>query len=226
MQSPKLRIEAEADRPDAGERLFRRDTKRHKGLHGQPQTRSQVLREDVGRAGLGDECQTSIVSCADEDWHRRIEVPYLAYQLLQPRLAVQEGDHHCGRIDVGCLKHPAACCITENDLMLLSMGNPKPVDVALAVTVMVASGYIWLERELILAEGTESRIRAVVGSRKKEWLSFSLYGLGVPTAFISPWIAIALYIGVSFMWLIPDRRFERWHNLQRSEVRSSASPQS
>jgi uncharacterized membrane protein len=84
------------------------------------------------------------------------------------------------------------------------------------VTVLAASGYLWLERELILAEGSESRIRAVVGSRKKEWISFFLYALGVPAAFISPWIAIALYIGVSCMWLIPDRRFERWHSLQQS----------
>ena len=91
---------------------------------------------------------------------------------------------------------------------------------------MAASGYIWLERGLILAEGTESRSRAVVGSRTKEWVSFCLYGLGIPAASISPWIAIALYIGVSVMWLAPDRRFERWHSLERSDVRSFASPQS
>ena len=88
--------------------------------------------------------------------------------------------------------------------------TPQPVAAYGAVTVMAAFGYIWLERELILAEGTESRIRAVVGPRKKEWVSFSVYALGVPAAFISPWLAIALYIAVSFMWLIPDRRFERW----------------
>jgi TMEM175 potassium channel family protein len=97
----------------------------------------------------------------------------------------------------------------------------QPVAAYGVVTVLAASGYICLERELILAEGTESRIRAVVGSRTKEWVSFFLYGLGVPAAFISPWIAIALYIGVSCMWLIPDRRFERWHSLQQSEARSA-----
>ena len=92
----------------------------------------------------------------------------------------------------------------------------EPVAAYGVVTVMAAFAYIWLERELILAEGTESRIRAVVGSRTKEWVSFSLYALGVPAAFISPWIAIVLYVAVSCMWLIPDRRFERWHNLQHS----------
>lgn len=83
---------------------------------------------------------------------------------------------------------------------------------------MAAVGYIWLERELILAEGSESQIRAVVGSRKKEWVSFCLYALGIPAAFISPWVAIALYIVVSLMWLIPDRRFERWHSLAQASA--------
>lgn len=92
----------------------------------------------------------------------------------------------------------------------------EPVAAYGVVTVMAAFAYIWLERELILAEGTESRIRAVVGSRTKEWVSFSLYALGIPAAFISPWIAIVLYVAVSCMWLIPDRRFERWHDLQHS----------
>lgn len=96
--------------------------------------------------------------------------------------------------------------------------TPQPVAAYGAVTVMAAFGYIWLERELILAEGAESRIRAVVGSRKKEWVSFCLYALGIPAAFILPWIAIALYIIVSLMWLVPDSRFERWHNLQQSQA--------
>ena len=103
--------------------------------------------------------------------------------------------------------------------------TPPPVAAYGAVTVMAASGYILLERELILAEGTESRIRAVVGSRTKEWVSFALYALGVPAAFVSPWISIALYLAVSLMWLVPDRRFERWHNLQQS-LAHSAPPQS
>src|SRR4029450_5151451 len=40
----------------------------------------------------------------------------------------------------------------------------QPVAAYGAVTVMAAFGYVWLERELILAEGTESRVRAGVGS--------------------------------------------------------------
>lgn len=94
----------------------------------------------------------------------------------------------------------------------------QPVAAYGFVMIMASVGYLWLERELILAEGTESRIRAVVGSRKKEWVSFGFYALALPAAFISPWISIAIYVGVASIWLVPDQRFERWHNLQQSEA--------
>ena len=97
--------------------------------------------------------------------------------------------------------------------------TPPPVAAYGVITLMAATGYIWLERELILAEGTDSRIREVVGSRVKEWVSFALYGLGIPAAFISPWIAIAFYVAVSLAWLIPDDRFERWHTVHHSGAR-------
>jgi uncharacterized membrane protein len=101
--------------------------------------------------------------------------------------------------------------------------EPLPVASYGAVIVMAALGYLILERELIIAEGTESRIRAVVGSRKKEWASFILYALSLPAAFISPWISIAIYIGVASMWLIPDQRFERWHSLQQLDAHPTSS---
>jgi uncharacterized membrane protein len=98
-----------------------------------------------------------------------------------------------------------------------------PVSAYGFVCILAALGYNWLERELILAEGTESRIRQIVGSRRKEWISFLLYALGVAAAFISPWISIALYVGTSASWLVPDRRFERWHSLQQSEAQPTSS---
>jgi hypothetical protein len=40
-------------------------------------------------------------------------------------------------------------------------------------------------------------------------LSVVLYLVAVPLAFLKPWMAIAVYVSVAFMWLIPDRRIER-----------------
>jgi|SRR5215203_1054339 len=89
-----------------------------------------------------------------------------------------------------------------------------PVAAYGAVTVMAALGYMVLERELIRAEGSDSQIREIVGSRLKEWISFVAYAIAAPAAFISPSISIAIYIAVGSMWLIPDGRFERWHAMR------------
>jgi hypothetical protein len=36
-----------------------------------------------------------------------------------------------------------------------------------------------------------------------------LYATGIALAFVSPWLAIAVYVGVALMWMVPDRRLER-----------------
>ena len=36
-----------------------------------------------------------------------------------------------------------------------------------------------------------------------------LYAFGTALAFVSPWISYALYVTVSVMWFVPDRRFAR-----------------
>ena len=50
----------------------------------------------------------------------------------------------------------------------------------------------------------------------KEWISFALYVASIPAAFVSPYISIAIFVGVSIVWLIPDRRFERSCREERS----------
>jgi len=42
----------------------------------------------------------------------------------------------------------------------------------------------------------------------KEWISFAAYVAAIPLAFVSPYISVAIYVGVSIIWVIPDRRFE------------------
>ena len=85
-----------------------------------------------------------------------------------------------------------------------------PVAAYGAVLIMSALAYLILERALIAAEGEESRIKAAVGSKHKEWISVIGYVTAMGLAFLSPYIAVAIYSLVTAMWLIPDRRFERW----------------
>ena len=34
--------------------------------------------------------------------------------------------------------------------------------------------------------------------------------LGIGLAVVNRWLSVAIYVTVALMWLIPDRRFERW----------------
>ena len=77
------------------------------------------------------------------------------------------------------------------------------------ILLMAGAAYYILERALIAAEGGESRVAKAVGGKTKEWVSVAAYAAAIGLAFVSPWIAIAIYVGVSAMWLVPDRRFER-----------------
>jgi uncharacterized membrane protein len=73
--------------------------------------------------------------------------------------------------------------------------------------------YVLLERALVAAEGDGSGVKSAVGRGVKEWVSFAGYLAALPLAFVSPFISIAIYVAVGFLWLVPDRRFER--RLQR-----------
>lgn len=77
------------------------------------------------------------------------------------------------------------------------------------VQVGAALSYQALERELVRAEGDKSAVKRAVGGGAKELVSFGLYVAAIPAAFVSPWISVAIFVGVSCLWLVPDRRFER-----------------
>jgi hypothetical protein len=47
-----------------------------------------------------------------------------------------------------------------------------------------------------------------VGHDRKALVSLALYAAGIALAFVHPWIAIAIYVGVSLAWFLPDRRIE------------------
>ena len=104
-------------------------------------------------------------------------------------------------------------CLSLIPLVIRWIGEagltPWPVASYGVVLVFASLAYLWLERELIAAEGAQSQIKRAVGRKAKEWLSFIEYAAAIPAAFLSPYISIALYVAVAVMWLIPDRRFER-----------------
>jgi uncharacterized membrane protein len=79
---------------------------------------------------------------------------------------------------------------------------------------MSAIGYLWMQARIIAVNGRDSAVGRAVGNDMKGKISLAAYGLGVVTAFLLPAIAIALYVGIALLWLIPDRRIE--HELHKS----------
>jgi uncharacterized membrane protein len=65
-----------------------------------------------------------------------------------------------------------------------------------------------LQTAIVALNGRSSRLAEAVGHDLKGKVSLAMYAASVPLAFVSPWIAIALYVAVALMWLVPDRRIE------------------
>ena len=84
-----------------------------------------------------------------------------------------------------------------------------PVAAYGAVLLMASSGYLLTERALIAAEPGKSALAEAIGSKKKEIVSFLLYLAAVPLAFVSVWIAIAIYVVNAAIWFVPDPRVEK-----------------
>jgi uncharacterized membrane protein len=73
---------------------------------------------------------------------------------------------------------------------------------------MAAIGYTVLQAAIVALNGRSSRLAEAVGHDFKGKVSIVMYAASVPLAFVSPWIAITLYVAVALVWLVPDRRIE------------------
>jgi uncharacterized membrane protein len=74
------------------------------------------------------------------------------------------------------------------------------------VSVGAAVAYGLLARVIILANGRNSAVARAIGSDFKGKLSMGLFAAAVGLAWLSPWIAYAIYVGVAFFWFVPDRK--------------------
>jgi uncharacterized membrane protein len=77
------------------------------------------------------------------------------------------------------------------------------------VLLSAAIAYYILQTMLLRSEGERSVLRTALGSDVKGKISPVLYCLGIGVSFADRWIALAIYVGVALMWLVPDRRLER-----------------
>ena len=74
---------------------------------------------------------------------------------------------------------------------------------------MAAVGYTLTQRAIIAVNGgANSAVARAIGVDRKGKLSLAGYIVATPMAFVSPGIAIAIYVAVVAAWLVPDRRIE------------------
>ena len=86
---------------------------------------------------------------------------------------------------------------------------PIPTAIYGFVLLMAAIAYYILQTTIIAKQGRESLLGKAIGDDWKGKLSPVLYLAAIPLAFVSAWIAGALYVFVALLWLIPDPRIER-----------------
>jgi TMEM175 potassium channel family protein len=81
-----------------------------------------------------------------------------------------------------------------------------PASVYGIVTFGAAAAYALLVQMIIRANGRDSLVATAIGSDVKSRLSICLFAAGVGLAWLSPWIAYALYVAAALSWFVPDRR--------------------
>ncbi len=86
---------------------------------------------------------------------------------------------------------------------------PLPTAVYGCVLLLAAIAYTILVYTIIADQGPHSKLRAAIGNDVKGKISAALYVVAIPSAFLHRWIAFAIYVTVSLMWLAPDRRIEK-----------------
>ena len=152
-----------------------------------------------------------------------------AYLLAFVNVAIYWNNHHhmmqsARRVTGGVLwaNHALLFWLTLFPLMIRWIDEagitPWPVASFGLVLVGASLAYLVLERTLIRAEGDQSRVKRALGTGSKELVSFAFYVASVPAAFLSPFVSIAIFVGVSIMWLVPDRRFEFNHDAAADDV--------
>jgi TMEM175 potassium channel family protein len=77
------------------------------------------------------------------------------------------------------------------------------------VLLMAAVAYYVLQQRIIASQGEGSILKRAVGGDWKGKLSPVLYLVAIGAAFVTHWLAQAIYVAVALIWLVPDRRIEK-----------------
>jgi uncharacterized membrane protein len=74
------------------------------------------------------------------------------------------------------------------------------------VALMAAAAYFVLQMAIVREEGPTSPIATALGRDVKGKASVVVYLACIPLAMVNRWIAVAGYVAIAALWLVPDRR--------------------
>ncbi|HEX3398082.1 MAG TPA: TMEM175 family protein [Steroidobacteraceae bacterium] len=90
-----------------------------------------------------------------------------------------------------------------------NLWSPAPVAVYGAVLLMAGVAYFILARVLVRDNGPDSKLAQAFGKDFKGRLSVACYAAGIALSLWHAWLALAVYVLVAIIWVIPDRRIEK-----------------
>lgn len=96
--------------------------------------------------------------------------------------------------------------------------DPLPSAAYGLVLLMAAVAYYLLQLAIMATDGQDSLLRRAVGSDWKGKLSPVLYLAAIGLSFWANWLAQAIYVLASLVWLVPDRRIERAMEVGKTET--------
>ena len=85
---------------------------------------------------------------------------------------------------------------------------PLPTAMYGCVLLLAAIAFSILVRTILACQPPHSALANAIGSDFKGKISLVFYAAAIPLTFVNRWIAVALYVLVALMWLVPDRRIE------------------
>jgi uncharacterized membrane protein len=87
--------------------------------------------------------------------------------------------------------------------------TPWPTAMYGVVLFMSGVAYYIMTRALLRLHGPETRLARALGTDLKGRVSVVLYAVAIGLAFWQPLAAVAIYVTVAVIWLVPDTRMER-----------------
>ena len=82
--------------------------------------------------------------------------------------------------------------------------------VTYGVNLLLAAMAYYTLQLAIFNGGSGDRLRAALGRDLKGKLSPLMYITGILLSFVTPWLAVTVFVLAALVWLVPDRRVERY----------------